>query len=108
MELKKRTMKMTKRRSKGKSKSSRNEKGSREKLKDSERKKLRLIRMLIYFVSKKVKIKNSKMMLIGRRLRNRGLKKRKQKKRELWMNKMPLKPPKLTDSEKKRIKTTKK
>ena len=63
-------------------------KGQREKLRDSERKKLKLTRRLIYSESKKVKTRNSKMMLPRRRLRNRGLGKRKRKKREFLMNKM--------------------
>jgi hypothetical protein len=65
-----------------------NEKGSREKLRGSERKKLRLTRKLIYFGSRKVKTRSFKMMLIGRRLRSRDLKKRKKRKREFLMNKM--------------------
>merc|ERR1719272_1566496 len=61
MELKKRTMKMTKKRSKGRSKNLRSEKGSREKLRDSERKKLRPTRRLIYFASKKARTRHSEM-----------------------------------------------
>jgi len=80
-------MKMTKRKSKGRSKNSKNERGSRGKLRGSERKKLKPTRRPIYFASKKVKIRNSKMMLIGRRL-SRDLKKRKRRKREFLMNKM--------------------
>ena len=66
----------------------RSEKGSREKLRGSERRKLRPTRRLIYFASKKVKTRSSKMKLIGRRLRSRDLKKRKKRKREFLMNKM--------------------
>jgi len=81
-------MKTTKKKLSAKSKNLRHEKGPREKLRDLERKKLRPTRRLIYFASKKVKIRNSKMTLIRRRLRHSDLKKRKRRKREFLMNKM--------------------
>lgn len=78
---------MTKKKPYAKSKNLRHEKGPREKLRDLERKKLKLTRRLICSESKKVKIRSCKMMLQRRRLRIRDLEKRKPRKREFSMNK---------------------
>jgi len=93
-------MKMTKKKPYAKSKNLRHEKGPREKLRDLERKKLKLTRRLICSESKKVKIRSCKMKLPRRRLRNRDLEKRKPRKREFSMNKTTLKCSKLIDLEK--------